>query len=43
MTHHLHSKADNAWWDMYEHQLDYDQQLSAFLRDTEASLSNMRD
>ena len=47
MTHHLHSEADAAWKEMhkvmYSHQLDYDQQLAAFLKEMETNLSNMRD
>ena len=47
MTHCLHSEADAAWKEtheiMYNHQLNYDQQLSAFLTDTETTLNNMRD
>ena len=46
MTHRLHSKADAAWKEMHEvmynHQLQYDQQLSTFLTDTKATLNNMR-
>ena len=46
-THRLHSKADATWKEihevMYNHQLDYDWQLSAFLKETETTLNNMRD
>ena len=38
-THHLHSEADAAWKEMqevmYNHQLEYDQQLAAFLKETD--------
>ena len=47
MTHCLCSKADAAWKKMHEvmynHQLEYDQQLSAFLKEVEMTLTNMRD
>ena len=47
MTHHLHSEADAAWKKMHEvmynHQLEYDPQLSDFLKEAEATLANMRD
>ena len=47
MTCHLHSEADATWKEMHEvmynHQLDYDQQLSAFLKEMETTLNNMRD
>ena len=47
MTHHLHSKADAAWKKMHEvmynHQLEYDQRLSDFLKEAEMMLANMRD
>ena len=47
MTRCLHSEADAAWKEMHEvmynHQLDYNQQLSAFLKETETTLKNMRD
>ena len=47
MTCHLHSEADAAWKEMHEimynHQLDYDRQLSTFLTDMETTLNNMRD
>ena len=47
MTHHLHSKADATWKEMnevmYNHQLNYDWQLATFLKETETTLSNMRD
>ena len=46
-TCRLHSEADAAWKEMHEvmynHQLDYDWQLAAFLKETETHLSNMRD
>ena len=46
-THRLHSEADAAWKEMHEimynHQLHYDCQLSAFLMDREITLNNMRD
>ena len=46
-TRRLHSKADAAWREMHEvmynHQLKYDQQLATFLKETETTLSNMRD
>ena len=46
-THCLHSEADATWKEMHEvmynHQLHYDQWLSAFLTDTETTLNNMRD
>ena len=44
---HLHSEADAAWKKMHEvmynHQLEYDRQLSDFLKEAEATLANMRD
>ena len=47
MTHCLHSEADAAWKEMhkvmYNHQLDYDQRLSAFPKEMETTLNNMRD
>ena len=43
MTCHLHSEADAAWKEMYNHQLKYDWQLAAFLKETETNISNMRD
>ena len=47
MTHHLHSKADAAWKKMHEvmynHQLEYDLRLAAFLKEMEMTLANMRD
>ena len=47
MTCHLHSEADAAWKKMHEvmynHQLEYDQWLSDFLKEAEAMLANMRD
>ena len=43
----LHSEADAAWKKMpevmYNHQLEYDQWLSDFLKEAEAGLDNMRD
>ena len=46
MTHHLCSEADAAWKEMHEvmynHQLQYDQQLATFLMDAEMALNNMR-
>ena len=46
MTHHLHSEADTVWKKMHEvmynHQLQYDRQLSTFLMDMEMTLNNMR-
>ena len=46
MTCHLCSKADATWKEMHEvmynHQLQYDWQLSTFLTDTEMTLNNMR-
>ena len=46
MTRHLRSEANAAWKEMHEvmynHQLQYDQQLAAFLMETETVLSNMR-
>ena len=47
MTCCLHSEADAAWKKihevMYNHQLEYDQWLSDFLKEAEATLANMRD
>ena len=47
MTCCLHSKADAAWKKMYEvmynHQLEYDWQLTDFLKEAETMLANMRD
>ena len=47
MTCCLHSEADAAWKEMHEvmynHQLEYDWQLSDFLKEAEATLANMRD
>ena len=44
---HLHSEADAAWKKMHEvmynHQLEYDRQLSDFLKEAEATLAKMRD
>ena len=46
MTCHLCSEADATWKEMHEvmynHQLQYDQQLSTFLMDMEMTLNNMR-
>ena len=46
MIRHLCSEADAAWKEMHEvmynHQLQYDQQLSSFLTDTKTTLNNMR-
>ena len=43
----LHSEADAAWKKMHEvmynHQLEYDQQLTDFLKEAEMTLANMRD
>ena len=45
--HHLCSEADATRKKMHEvmynHQLEYDKQLAAFLKETETTLSNMRD
>ena len=45
-TRHLHSEADATWKEMHEvmynHQLQYDQQLAAFLAEAKMALSNMR-
>ena len=47
MTRRLHSEADAAWKKMYEvmynHQLEYNWQLSNFLKEVEATLANIRD
>ena len=47
MTRCLHSEADAAWKKMHEvmynHQLEYDQQLSDFLKEAQVTLANMRD
>ena len=47
MTCHLRSEADAAWKKMHEvmynHQLEYNRQLSNFLKEAEATLANMRD
>ena len=47
MTCHLCSEADATWKEMHEvmynHQLEYDWQLAAFLKEAETTLSNMRD
>ena len=47
MTRHLCSQADPTWKEMYKvmynHQLDYDHQLSTFLADAKTTLNNMRD
>ena len=46
MTRHLCSEADAAWKEMHEvmynHQLQYDWQLSTFFTDMETTLNNMR-
>ena len=46
-TRCLHSEADVTWKKMhkvmYNHQLEYDRQLSDFLKEVEAMLANMRD
>ena len=46
MTHHLRSEANAAWKEMHEvmynHQLQYDQQLTTFLTDTKTALNDMR-
>ena len=46
-THCLRSEADAAWKEMhkvmYNHQLHYDQRLTAFLKEAETTLNNMRD
>ena len=45
-TRHLHSEADAAWKTMHEvmynHQLEYDRWLAAFLKEAETTLANMR-
>ena len=47
MARHLHSKADVTWKKMHEvlynHQLEYDQWLTDFLKEAEMMLANMRD
>ena len=47
MTRRLHSEADAAWEKMHEvmynHQLEYDQWLSDFLKEAEMMLANMRE
>ena len=47
MTRRLCSEADALWKEMHEvmhnHQLEYNWQLAAFLKETETTLSNMRD
>ena len=47
MTCHLHSEADSTWKKMHEvmynHQLEYDWQLTDFLKEVETMLANMRD
>ena len=47
MTRRLHSKADATWKKMHEvmynHQLEYNQQLADFLKEAEMTLANMRD
>ena len=46
-TLHLCSEADATWKEMHEvmynHQLNYDRQLSTFLKEMETTLNNMRD
>ena len=46
-TCYLHSKANAAWKKMHEvmynHQLEYDRWLAAFLKEAEMTLTNMRD
>ena len=46
-THRLRSEADAVWKKMHEvmynHQLEYDQQLTDFLKEVETMLANMRD
>ena len=46
MTHRLCSEANAAWKEMHEvmynHQLQYDQQLTTFLMNTETALNDMR-
>ena len=47
MTRHLRSEADAAWKkmheEMYNHQLEYDRWLAAFLKEVEMTLISMRD
>ena len=47
MIRRLHSEADATWKKMHEvmynHQLEYDQQLTNFLKEAETTLANMRD
>ena len=47
VTHCLCSKADTAWKKMHEvmynHQLEYDRQLTDFLKEAEMMLANMKD
>ena len=47
MICHLHSEADTTWKKMHEvmynHQLEYDWQLTNFLKEVEMMLANMRD
>ena len=47
MTHCLHSEAGATWKKMHEvmynHQLEYDRQLTDFLKEVEMMLANMRD
>ena len=44
-TRHLHSEADVAWKEMHEvmynHQLQYDQQLATFVMEAETALNDM--
>ena len=46
-TCHLHSEADATWKNMHEvmynHQLEYDRQLTDLLKEVEMTLANMRD
>ena len=46
-TRRLHSEADATWKKMHEvmynHQLEYDQRLTDFLKEAETMLANMRD
>ena len=46
-TRHLHSEADAMWKKihevMYNHQLEYDQRLTDFLKEAETTLANMKD
>ena len=44
-TRHFHSEADAAWKEihevMYNHQLQYNQQLATFLMEAKTALNNM--